>query len=66
MNKDAFEPSFKRMSKIWTSRNERTNTLKVRVTAAHWQENEGTISAMARNLVQKQNALRRGAGKAFI
>lgn len=66
MNKDAVEPSFKRMSKIWTSRNERTNTLKVRVTAAHWQENEGTISAMTRNLVQKQNALSRGAGKAFI
>lgn len=66
MNKDAFEPSLKRMSKIWTSRNERTNTLKVRVTAAHWQENEGTISAMTRNLVQKQNALSRGAGKAFI
>lgn len=66
MNKDAFEPSLKRMSKIWARRNERTNTLKVRVTAAHWQENEGTISAMTRNLVQKQNALSREAGKAFI
>lgn len=41
MNKDAFEPRLKRMSKIWTSRDERANILKVRVTAAQRQENEG-------------------------
>lgn len=34
-----FSLAFKRMSKIWTGRNERVNILKVRVTAAQRQEN---------------------------
>ena len=38
MDEDAFEPSLKRMSKIWTDRNETTNTLKVSVTAMQRQE----------------------------
>ena len=33
MDEDAFEPSLKRMSKIWMDRNETTNTLKVSVTS---------------------------------
>lgn len=41
MKGDAFEPSLKRMSKIWTGRNERANILKVRVTAAQRQKDKG-------------------------
>lgn len=39
--------------------------LKLRVTAAQRQENEGTVSGI-RSLVQKANAISRGVGKVPI
>lgn len=38
-DEDALEPRLKRMSKVWTGREERVNILKVRVTATQRQEN---------------------------
>lgn len=40
--------------------------LKLRVTAAQRQENEGTVSGMTRSLVQKGNAISGGVGKVPI
>lgn len=60
MNEYSLEHGLSRMHKIWASQNEKANSLGVRVTATGRQENERTLPAMTRSLVQKKNAISNG------